>query len=100
MRAAVNGHLEAVKALAAGGADVNAQNNIGKTVFMVVAENGHAEVAKELDASGADLNVKDDMGETTNTRAAGNALLECRYQRAGCRRCRPEREGRVCKQPL
>lgn len=52
-----------VKALIAGGADVNAKDEWGNTPLHVAAEWGRSEIVKVLIAACADLNVKNNSGK-------------------------------------
>ncbi len=61
MLAAQEGHTEAVKALIAAGAYVNAVDEIGRTALMFAA---NGEVVKALIAAGADVNAKSSAGKT------------------------------------
>jgi len=78
MRAAEDGHLEAVKALIAAGADINAKDTFGETALMKVAKDGHLEAVKVLiEQAGADVNAVDDgFKETALMKAAENGHLE------------------------
>ena len=59
------GDAEAVKALLAKGADVNAKTRYGATALSYAADRGHLEVVKLLLDHGANVNVKDSFyGET------------------------------------
>jgi len=50
--------------LLARGADINAQNENGKTALMAAAMWGYPEVAKLLVENGADISLQDDLGRT------------------------------------
>lgn len=62
IKAAGDGKADDVRALLAGGADVNAIDQYGYTALMDAAQEGHAEVVSALLAKGADVNAtrKDD----------------------------------------
>jgi Ankyrin repeats (3 copies)/Domain of unknown function (DUF3471) len=65
LAAARKSDVEAVKALLAKGADVNAKTAYGATALSYAADKGHVEVVKVLLDRGADVNVKDTFyGET------------------------------------
>ena len=64
MTAARTGKLEAVKALLAAGADVNARLPQGQTALMWAAAEGHAAVVQELLAAGADFRTRLPSGFT------------------------------------
>jgi ankyrin repeat protein len=66
MDAARTGNAEAVKALLAAGADVNAKDADGNTALMAAAKKGRTppETVKALLAAGADINAKNNKGET------------------------------------
>ncbi len=63
--AARKGDVEAVKALLAKGADVNAKTEYGATALSLAADKGHVEVVKILLASKADVNMKDTFYNAT-----------------------------------
>jgi hypothetical protein len=65
LAAARKSEVEALKALLAKGADVNAKTAYGATALSYAADKGHVEVVKLLLDRGADVNVKDTFyGET------------------------------------
>lgn len=74
--AASYGHTEAVKALIAAGADVNAKTNDGKTALMKAASRQDIETVKILIAAGADVNVKTEDGQTALSRAKSANIAE------------------------
>jgi ankyrin repeat protein len=59
LAAARKGDVDAVKALLAKGADVNAKNSYGATALSYAADKGHLEVVKVLLENKADVNTKD-----------------------------------------
>ena len=64
MCAALAGDTEAVKDLVAKGADVNAQDDEGRTALMFAVINMHHGTVKVLLESGADVNVRANDGGT------------------------------------
>lgn len=64
MYAARSGAAEAVGALAAGGANPNAQDPLGETALTLAVINGHWDVVEALLTAGADPNLADDAGTT------------------------------------
>ena len=64
MYAARQGALDAAKALAESGADLNAQDPDGTPALTFAVINGHYDVAELLAARGADVNVADRTGVT------------------------------------
>jgi ankyrin repeat protein len=64
MRAALDGHTEAVKDLLRKGADVNAQNLEGRTALMFAVINLRTATVKTLLQFGADVNVQAHCGCT------------------------------------
>jgi uncharacterized protein len=62
--AARNGHMEAVHALIAGKADINALDADGSNALILAALNGHPDVAVALLEAGADPKVADKFGRT------------------------------------
>jgi uncharacterized protein len=64
MMAAREGAVDAVRALADSGADLNAQDPEGTTAMIVAIINGHYDVARALVEKGADPNLADVRGMT------------------------------------
>jgi len=62
--AARAGHVEAVKALVEGGADLNLPDADGTHALILATLNGHPEIAAALLEAGADPNVADKYGRT------------------------------------
>ena len=62
--AAWQGKVEEVKTLLANGADVNLQDDVGRTALMRVSLGRKAEVVKILLDHGADVNLQDKFGDT------------------------------------
>ncbi|MDR1786592.1 MAG: ankyrin repeat domain-containing protein [Spirochaetaceae bacterium] len=62
--AAAEGHTGIAAYLAAGGANVNAQNSTGATPLHEAVRFGHGDIAELLIASGAGVNTRDSMGYT------------------------------------
>lgn len=75
--AAVNaGKLKDVKAALKKGADVDAQDQSGRTALMRAVINKNHAIAKELFKAGSDPNKKDDFYETPFLRASANGQVE------------------------
>ncbi|KAI9124788.1 hypothetical protein K1719_004115 [Acacia pycnantha] len=74
--AASIGNLEIVDKLLDKGADVNLQNNGGRTAFHYAASKGWMKIAEILISYGAKINVKDKVGSTPLHRAAGSGNSE------------------------
>jgi ankyrin repeat protein len=68
--------LDMVDALLEGGAEVNAQNKLGRTSLMYAAENNCLAVVNKLVSMGADVNLQDSIGYTALMYAAENNCLE------------------------
>ncbi|KAE9368899.1 ankyrin [Stipitochalara longipes BDJ] len=63
--AARNGHVEVLKVLLRGGADVNCRGPYGQTALHTACANGHADATRVLaEEPGADLNVRDENNFT------------------------------------
>ena len=62
--------IDAVRALIEKGADVNAMDERGGTVFMLAAEKGHTGICVLLLEKGADINAKDEDGWTALMKTA------------------------------
>ncbi len=77
MKAALNGHLEATKALIQAGASVNLGDKGGYSAMMLAASNNHAEIVGLLLKHGADVNqVENTSGWTALIWAAKQGHLE------------------------
>ncbi len=74
--AAINGHVEVVKALIAGKADLDIKNSDGWTALMLAAQNGHVEVVIALIESKADLDATMKDGWTALMIAALNGHVD------------------------
>lgn len=81
--ACLDGNTERVVSLLQAGADVNAEDEDGRTALMLVCREGHAECVEHLLKVGADVNTKDQDGVTALMRSCGcwqsacvNALLK------------------------
>ena len=75
MRAALNGDLKAVTALAGGG-DVNESDDEGRTALMFAAVNKHTDCAKALLEHDADVNARAKDGGTALMLAATSGDIE------------------------
>ncbi len=62
---AMNGHIDFVESFLIDGADINYQNEGGKTALMMAIENGHTNIANFLIDKGADINLLDKSGWTS-----------------------------------
>src|SRR2546430_17577797 len=62
MYAALQGQINAVMALADGGANLNAVDPEGSTAIVIAIINAHYDVAARLAEKGADSNIGDDSG--------------------------------------
>ena len=62
--AATRGILEEVEALLAGGAEINARGDMGRTALHDAVAHGHYEVAKTLLEAGASPLIKDEFNAT------------------------------------
>jgi ankyrin repeat protein len=60
--AARQGNLEAVKALAEAGADLNKTSGDGSSAMVVAVQNGHYDIARYLVEKGADVNLANEKG--------------------------------------
>ncbi|TRM57323.1 ankyrin repeat-containing domain protein, partial [Schizophyllum amplum] len=63
-RAAEDGHLELARLLVDHGADIEAQEEEGRTPLHLTAEGGHCEVARFLIDKGADVDSRDHKQQT------------------------------------
>jgi ankyrin repeat protein len=74
--AARQGNLDAVKALAENGADLNQASGDGSTAMVVAVQNGHYNVARYLVEKGADVNKANEKGWTPLYLAVKHRNLE------------------------
>ena len=70
--AAKGGHMLKIDEALASGADINAQDEYGKTALHYAAENGHGATTQSLLNKGADATIKDDGGFTPHQLAVNN----------------------------
>ena len=75
--AAYHGHVECLKELIAARADINRQDDEGRTPLINAAYHGHVECLKELIAARADINRKDNEGQTALIVTADQRHVEC-----------------------
>ncbi|MFJ8264095.1 ankyrin repeat domain-containing protein [Rummeliibacillus sp. NPDC094406] len=68
--------LHAVKKLVRDGADLDQQNDRGRTPLMIATYNHDVEIAKMLIDLGADVNIQDDMQNTPFLYAAAEGYLD------------------------
>jgi ankyrin repeat protein len=78
--AAINNHLQSVKALIDVGADLNVKNNGGGTALMMAAGRGHIQTVEALIAAGADQNIVNE--KEGNKKARDYAEGKAAYDRA------------------
>lgn len=64
INAAIEGNLDKVKVLIKQRADINAENNNGKSVLMFASEKAYLDIFKYLVEKGADINAKDNDNRT------------------------------------
>jgi ankyrin repeat protein len=74
--AARQGNLDAVKALAEGGADLNKASGDGSSAMLVAIQNGHYDVARYLVEKGANVNLANQKGWTPLYLAVKHRNLE------------------------
>lgn len=101
MKAALNGHTEAVRRLLAAGAQVDAMDKGGYTSLMLAASNAHAQTVALLAAHGADLDhAEPGLGWTALIWAAkqGHAATVRILLERGANRTLTDREGRSAAQ--
>merc|ERR1712062_340302 len=72
IEAAANGHKDIVQILLDNGANIDYQDNLGRTALMLAAGNGHKDIVQILLDNGANINQQNNYGETALTRAALN----------------------------
>ena len=77
MTAGGKGHVECLKELIAGGADINKQDNDGRTALWIAVDQDHVECLKEIISAEADINKEDIHGQTALRIAAGQGHIEC-----------------------
>ena len=77
MAAVFNGHLECVKLLIQAGADLNVQDENGRTTLMFAAAKGHVDCVKLLTEAGADLDIWHEYGFTALMIAALDGSETC-----------------------
>ena len=58
------GHVECLKEVIAAGADINKENNYGRTALMFAASQGHVDSSKILIDGGSDINKQNGDGDT------------------------------------
>ncbi len=85
--AVVAHHPEAVKALLAAGADVNAVDHFGYTPLLYAAtiDFGDSETATMLLQAGADPNLKDKKGKTALAQAREYPYIRAALEQAGAK---------------
>lgn len=101
MRAAQEGHCEAVRVLLAAGATVNLRNRYRLTALLLAAQRGHVATCKQLIQAGADMNaVTDDQRSTALMLACkrGHANVVQALVTAGCNVSYMDRKGRTAQQ--
>ena len=74
--AARQGNLDAVKALAEGGADLNKPSGDGSSAMLVAIQNGHYDIARFLVEKGANVNLANQKGWTPLYLAVKHRNLE------------------------
>lgn len=74
--AAERGDLRALEQLIAGGADLDARDDRGRTAALAATHAGHAEAVRALAAAGADLNLRDQRQDNVLLYAGAEGLLE------------------------
>jgi len=74
--AATNGDVAKVQALLAEGADVNYQDQYGRTALFSAAKRGHTEAVRILLTKGAEVNHKSKAGKTALSMADTKAIAQ------------------------
>lgn len=74
--AAESGNLDEVKRLVETGAELNAQDDRGRTAVMAATHGNHPAVVEYLLAKGADVNLRDEMSDNPLLYAGAEGLLE------------------------
>jgi ankyrin repeat protein len=70
MLAAMQGHRGTVQVLIEAAADLNLQDNVGRTALMRASEDGHMAIVQALISAGADLNLLEKVSGGDNRTAA------------------------------
>ena len=97
-KAAMNGHLDALKLLRRHGANLEATNSLGQTALIgIAAAFGKADCAEALLEWGADKDAADRDGRTALHWAARNGELECArlLVRARADRAKKDKQGKT-----
>ncbi|MFI8715635.1 ankyrin repeat domain-containing protein [Brevibacillus brevis] len=74
--AAAEGKTEEVKAILAAGAEINVQDDRGRTAAMAATHGNHVETVKVLIEAGADINIQDDRQDNPFLYAGAEGYLE------------------------
>ncbi|GAB1532438.1 MULTISPECIES: ankyrin repeat domain-containing protein [Brevibacillus] len=74
--AAAEGKTDEVKASLAAGAEINAQDDRGRTAAMAATHGNHVETVKVLIEAGADINIQDDRQDNPFLYAGAEGYLE------------------------
>lgn len=74
--AAESGNLDEVKRLVETGAQLNAQDDRGRTALMAATHGNHPEVLEYLLGKGADVNIRDERSDNPLLYAGAEGLLE------------------------
>ncbi|RAT97710.1 ankyrin repeat domain-containing protein [Brevibacillus sp. Leaf182] len=76
LSAAAEGKTDEVKASLAAGAEINAQDDRGRTAAMAATHGNHVETVKVLIEAGADINIQDDRQDNPFLYAGAEGYLE------------------------
>jgi len=76
IEAAAKGEVQRVQTLLKQGADINAQDQQGRTALLVATRGNHIEVARVLIQNGADVNIQDNIQDNPYLYAAAAGYLE------------------------